>query len=56
MLIKTICYKCGDILNLYVHDENRKKATNSKRYIKGKFCCQMIDRKCNEKENEEYGR
>jgi len=51
MVIKVKCCKCNNTLNLYVSDENRKRATNAKKFILGKFSCKMINSKC--KYNEE---
>ena len=46
MVIKVKCCRCGDMLSFCVHDENRNKATSTKKYIKGKALCRHVGYKC----------
>ena len=48
MVIKVKCCECGDLLHLYVNEENRKKATNTKKFLLEKACCGMINLQCKE--------
>ena len=47
MFIKVKCCKCNNTLHVYVHEENRKKATSTKRLVIGKICCGAIGVECN---------
>jgi len=46
MVIKVKCCKCGDMLSFHVHDENRNKATSTKKYIIGKALCKHVGFTC----------
>lgn len=42
MIIKVKCYKCGGLLIIGSREENRRKATKTKKTISNKTCCEMF--------------
>jgi len=51
MLLKIKCCKCGEMLFIYVYEENKRKATKIKKEFNDKVCCGSIGLKCNQAVN-----
>jgi len=49
MVIKVRCCKCNKLLWLRVREENRRKATNAKKFAIGKIQCKTIGSHCKSK-------